>query len=98
MSIRGAAAAINVPKSTAYNWYKKGRESMENDEDIVMGTAKDANAVGRPEILNDNHKDYLVSLADEQPSIVLDEMMEGLVGQFGLHSHCYRNFTVFKNV
>ncbi|KAG1020554.1 hypothetical protein G6F43_014309 [Rhizopus delemar] len=82
MSIRAAAAEIKVPSSTAYNWHKKGLESLELDEDIEKGGARGAVKVGRPALLNDIHKDYLISLVDEKPSIVLDEMMGSLTAAF----------------
>ncbi|KAG1152122.1 hypothetical protein G6F37_000664 [Rhizopus arrhizus] len=82
MSIRGAAAEIKIPSSTAYNCHKKGLKSLELDEDIEKGGAKGAVKVGRPVILNDIHKDYLISLVDEKPSTVLDEMMKSLTTQF----------------
>ncbi|CAO3678949.1 unnamed protein product [Rhizopus stolonifer] len=82
MSIRSAAAEIKVPKSTAYDWYKEERESLGNDENIVMGEAKSGAKKGRSAILNDTHKEYLVSLIDEQSSLVLDEIVNGLVSQF----------------
>ncbi|KAG1488698.1 hypothetical protein G6F46_012114 [Rhizopus delemar] len=82
MSIRGAAAEIKVPSSTAYNWHKKGLESLELDEDIEKGGARSAVKMGRPALLNDIHKDYLISLVDEKPSIVLDEMMGSLTAAF----------------
>ncbi|KAG1324259.1 hypothetical protein G6F62_009199 [Rhizopus arrhizus] len=37
MSIRAAAAEIKVPSTTAYNWHKKGLESLELDEDTEKG-------------------------------------------------------------
>ncbi|RCH77619.1 hypothetical protein CU098_002744, partial [Rhizopus stolonifer] len=82
MSIRSAAAEIKIPKSTAYNWYKKGRESLDNDEDIVMDAAKCGAKMGSPVILNDTRKEYILSLIDEQPSLVLEGMMGGLISQF----------------
>ena len=38
---------------------------MELDEDIEKGGARGVVKVGRPAILNDIHKNYLVSLVDE---------------------------------
>ena len=82
MSIRGAAAEIKVPSSTAYNWHKKGLESLELDENIEKSGASGAVKMGRPALLNDIHKDYLISLVNVKPSIVLDEMMGSLTTEF----------------
>ncbi|KAG0778983.1 hypothetical protein G6F22_010903 [Rhizopus arrhizus] len=85
MSIRGAAAEVKVPSSTAYNWHKKGLENLELDEDIEKDEARDAVKMGRLAILNDIHKNYLISLVDEKSSIVLDEMMKSLT----THEHIF---------
>ncbi|KAG1472540.1 hypothetical protein G6F56_001477 [Rhizopus delemar] len=82
MSIRGAAAVIKVPSSTAYNWHKKGLKCLENDEDIGKSESRATVKSGKPATFNDTHKEYLVSLIDEKPSIALDEMMEDLTSQF----------------
>ena len=37
---------------------------------------------GRPSILDEGNKDFLVNLIGEKPSIVLNEMMESLTDQF----------------
>jgi hypothetical protein len=81
MSIRAAAAEIKVPSIIAYNWHKKGLESLELDEDIEKGGVRGAVKVGRPAILNDIHKGYLINLVDEKPSIVLDNMIKSLTTQ-----------------
>ena len=81
MSIRAAAAEIKVPSTTAYNWHKKGLESLELDEDTEKGGVRGAVKVGRPAILNDIHKGYLINLVDEKPSIVLDKTIKSLTTQ-----------------
>lgn len=82
MSIRGAAETIKIPKSIAFNRYKKGIESLEADKDIQIGESNGSKKVGRPAILTDIHKDYLVNFVDENPSIVLDDMMTAVTSQF----------------
>ncbi|KAG1451631.1 hypothetical protein G6F56_008036 [Rhizopus delemar] len=37
---------------------------------------------GRPAILNEDYQKHLVELIDDNPSLVLDEMMESLTSQF----------------
>lgn len=38
--------------------------------------------IGRPVILDDDYKEFIVDLVDDQPSLVLDQMMEGLAASF----------------
>ncbi|KAG1053175.1 hypothetical protein G6F43_004726 [Rhizopus delemar] len=47
-----------------------------------FATCKGAVKMGRPALLNDIHKDYLISLVNVKPSIVLDGMMGSLTTEF----------------
>jgi hypothetical protein len=37
---------------------------------------------GRPAIMDDRHKTHLVNLIDEEPALVLDQMMDSLTAEF----------------
>ncbi|CAO3701945.1 unnamed protein product [Rhizopus stolonifer] len=52
------------------------------DDDFVERRTGGGRPAGRPPILDEEHKEFLVNLIDEKPSIVLDEMMENLTDQF----------------
>ncbi|CAO0801114.1 unnamed protein product [Mucor circinelloides] len=38
--------------------------------------------VGRPALMDDHHKTHLVDLIDEEPSLVLEQMMDSLTASF----------------
>ncbi|KAI8968606.1 hypothetical protein BDF20DRAFT_917104 [Mycotypha africana] len=80
MSIRGAASALKIPKSTAYGWHKKGLEAA--DEYVDMRKAGSGRPVGRPSPLTESHRQYLVELIDDNSDLRLDQMMESLTNQF----------------
>ncbi|CAO3632584.1 unnamed protein product [Mucor hiemalis] len=69
-----------IPPSTGQNWYKKGLESLEKDEDLPHVKEKDE--AGRPVKLQQEHKEYLLSIVDEKPDLVMEEMIEQLNSQF----------------
>lgn len=71
---------VKIPPSTGQNWYKKGLESLEKDEDLPH--VKEKNEAGRPPKLQEEHKEYLLSIVDEKPDLVLEEMMGQLNLQF----------------
>jgi hypothetical protein len=71
---------VKIPPSTDQNWYNKGVESLEKDEDLPH--RKEVNLAGRPPKLHEGHKEFLISMVDEKPDLVLDEMMEQLSAQF----------------
>ncbi|KAI8875226.1 hypothetical protein K501DRAFT_203071 [Backusella circina FSU 941] len=78
MSLRGAAEELKIPKSTAYDWKKK----FEGGGDIFSRKEGSGRPKGRPAILNEEHQKYLVEMIDENPSLVLDQMMDNLTSQF----------------
>ena len=53
---------------------------MEKDEDLPH--RKEVSLAGRPSKLHEEHKEFLISMVDEEPDLVLDEMMEQLSAQF----------------
>ncbi|ORE12625.1 hypothetical protein BCV71DRAFT_280559 [Rhizopus microsporus] len=74
LSLRKAAAQLSIPHSTAQSWKKK----YEMGEDVL----KEKKEAGRPAILNEEHQKYLLDLVDDNPFLVLDQMMESLTSQF----------------
>ncbi|KAG1464258.1 hypothetical protein G6F56_005120 [Rhizopus delemar] len=78
MNLRAAAAELKIPKSTAYDWKKK----YEEGSDIFSRKEGSGRPKGRPAILNEEHQKYLVEMIDENPSLVLDQMMDSLTSQF----------------
>lgn len=78
MSLRAAAAELKIPKSTAYDWKKK----YEEGSDVFSRKEGSGRPKGRPAILNEEHQKYLVEMIDENPSLVLDQMMDSLTSQF----------------
>ncbi|KAK4517023.1 uncharacterized protein ATC70_000351 [Mucor velutinosus] len=86
LSIRAACKMVNIPPSTGQNWYKKGVESLAKDENLPH--KKESSKVGRPAKLREEHRMALISIVDEKPDSVLEEMMEQLNAQFvGLDIH-----------
>lgn len=46
LSVRAACKMVKIPPSTGQNWYKKGLESLEKEEDLPH--VKEKNEAGRP--------------------------------------------------
>ncbi|KAG2200617.1 hypothetical protein INT47_007361 [Mucor saturninus] len=80
LSVRAACKTIKIPASTGQNCSKKGVESLERGEDLPQ--TKDIGTVGRPAKLSQDHKEYLISIVDEKPDLVLEEMVEQMNSQF----------------
>ncbi|KAG1444924.1 hypothetical protein G6F56_010105 [Rhizopus delemar] len=78
MSLHAAAAELKIPKSTTYDWKKK----YEEGSDVFGRKEGSSRPRGRPAILNEEHQKYLVEMIDENPSLVLDQMMDNLTSQF----------------
>ncbi|CEG71153.1 hypothetical protein RMATCC62417_06936 [Rhizopus microsporus] len=78
LSLRKAAAQLSIPHSTAQSWKKK----YEMGEDVFKRKEGSGRPQDRPAILNEEHQKYLLDLVDDNPSLVLDQMMESLTSQF----------------
>ncbi|CEI95044.1 hypothetical protein RMCBS344292_09245 [Rhizopus microsporus] len=74
-----AAEQLGVNRRTAYNWVKKDQE---NPSDILE--LNNGKKVSRPSILNEEHKRYLISFYDDNPSAVVDQAMDSLTIEFDL--------------
>ncbi|KAG1574860.1 hypothetical protein G6F48_013255 [Rhizopus delemar] len=72
-----AANQLGVNRRTAYNWVKKDQE---NSSDILE--LNNGKKVGRPSILNEEHKRHLVSFYDDNPSAIVDQAMDSLTSEF----------------
>ncbi|KAG1038350.1 hypothetical protein G6F43_012702 [Rhizopus delemar] len=72
-----AAKQLGVNRRMAYNWVKKDQE---NPSDILE--PNNGKKVGRPSILNEEHKRHLVSFYDDNPSAVVDQAMDSLTSEF----------------
>ncbi|KAG1468953.1 hypothetical protein G6F56_003544 [Rhizopus delemar] len=78
--IRVAAKELKVSQSSAQIWMSKAKQA--GDDGFVGRRSGGGRPEGRPSILDEGHKDFLVNLIGEKPSIVLNEMMESLTDQF----------------
>lgn len=71
MSAAAAAKQLGIHVRTAQNWAKQ----YEKDPDSVFEKRK---KTGRPRILHEDHKSVILECIDENPSVVLDEVMKKL--------------------
>ncbi|KAG1453846.1 hypothetical protein G6F56_007469 [Rhizopus delemar] len=78
LSLRKAAAKVKVPPSTAQGWKKKFKDG----EDVFKRKKGSGRPEGRPAILNEDYQKHLIELIDNNPSLVLDKMMESLTSRF----------------
>ncbi|KAL0097663.1 Homeodomain-like DNA binding domain-containing transcription factor [Phycomyces blakesleeanus] len=84
-NVCAACKMVNIPPSTGQNWFKKGVESLMNNEDLSQrksGSSLNSSSAGRPPKLCEEYKDFVVGIVDEKPDIVLEKMIEKLNGQF----------------
>ncbi|KAG1415261.1 hypothetical protein G6F58_006563 [Rhizopus delemar] len=81
LSVHGAAKQLKMPPSTADYWHKK---SLKNRDELVCKRNEGSGRpVGRPPVLKDVHRDYLINLVDEDDTgMTLDQMMDSLTNQF----------------
>ncbi|CEP13859.1 hypothetical protein [Parasitella parasitica] len=81
-----AAKQLGVNRRTAYTWVKKDQE---NPSDILE--PNNGKKVGRPSILNEEHKRHLVSFYDDNPSAVVDQAMNSLTNEAAFHINLKRS-------
>jgi transposase len=79
MSARAAAIQLKIKIRTAQDWAQKDQT---DPQDIIQRKIGSGKPVGRPSKFNPEHKKYLEDLVDEQPDIVLGDIMTSLVGRF----------------
>jgi transposase len=81
MSVRSAALKLNIKPCTANNWTN---DFEKEPKDFIERKSGNGRHVGRPPILNDEHKEFLIDMVDENTSpLTLDDMMKSLTTQFG---------------
>ncbi|RCH83993.1 hypothetical protein CU097_006764 [Rhizopus azygosporus] len=75
LSAAAAATQLGIHVRTAQKWAKQ----YEKDPDSIFEKRR---KTGRPRILHDEHKKAILECIDENPSIVLDEVMKKLKQMF----------------
>jgi hypothetical protein len=79
-SVRAAAKELKITQSTAQTWKKKA--DLAGDEKLDVRKTGSGRKVGRLSVFTKEHERFLTNFIDENPSSVLDDMMEGLASQF----------------
>ncbi|KAI8885429.1 hypothetical protein K501DRAFT_179909 [Backusella circina FSU 941] len=79
MSARTAVNQLKLKTHTAQDWAQKDQL---NPQDIIKRKGGNGRPVGRPSNFNQEHKKYLENLVDEQPDIILQDIMTSLVNHF----------------
>ncbi|KAG1051641.1 hypothetical protein G6F43_006164 [Rhizopus delemar] len=81
MGIRAAAQKLNINVSTAQGWVSKNNKDPQEHIQMSSGNGR---PVGRPPVLIDEHKNYIIQWADENTdSVVLEYMLDALTEKFG---------------
>ncbi|KAL1930821.1 hypothetical protein VTP01DRAFT_10983 [Rhizomucor pusillus] len=75
LSASAAAKQLGIHVRSAQRWAVR----YEKDPDIIFKKRKNS---GRPRILNEEHKKVILECVDENPSIVLEQLMERLLQIF----------------
>lgn len=76
MSARAAELKLQINPRTAQRWFLNDQE---NPQTYIARKEGSGRPVGRPALLDDGHKKFIV---DDQSSLVLDQMMESLTASF----------------
>ncbi|GAA5798206.1 hypothetical protein HPULCUR_003606 [Helicostylum pulchrum] len=79
MSARAAAMKLNIKPRIAQIWVKKDKDDPQPYFEKKEGSGR---PVGRPPKLGEEREKFLVDLVDDQPSLVLDQIMDNLTNQF----------------
>lgn len=58
---------VKIPPSIGQNWYKKGVESLEKDKNLPH--RQEVSSAGRPAVLCEEHKEFLINIVDENEII-----------------------------
>lgn len=95
MTVRGAAKELNIASSTAQNWVSS---EAKKPKDIVEKKINKEKSL----ILEDKHKDFLLELIDEKPSLVISEIIDEMTTAFPtfdisksvLHKHMNNNWKI----
>ncbi|KAI7876057.1 hypothetical protein K492DRAFT_115921, partial [Lichtheimia hyalospora FSU 10163] len=76
MTTGKAAAQLQIPRRTAYNWVKRDQEDP--SDEVQPKKTKGS----RKAILTEIHEQHIISFVDDNPSAPLDDMMASLTQQF----------------
>ncbi|KAI9484139.1 MAG: hypothetical protein EXX96DRAFT_448167, partial [Benjaminiella poitrasii] len=79
MSAREASLKLHITPRTAQRWIANDQQDPQTYTARKEGSGR---PVGRPAIMDDRHKTHLVDLIDEEPALVLDQMMDSLTAEF----------------
>ncbi|KAG1474854.1 hypothetical protein G6F56_000093 [Rhizopus delemar] len=79
MCARAAAIKLHINPRIAQRWFKNDQGNPQTYISRKEGSGRPA---GRPALLDDSHKKFIVDLVDDQPSLVLDQMTESLTASF----------------
>lgn len=78
MTARAAALQLHINPRTTQSWVTKDQDP----QDEIQRRSGSDRPPGRPEKLGAEHEKFLVDLVDENPSLVLDQMLKQLTDQF----------------
>ncbi|KAG2207889.1 hypothetical protein INT47_010873 [Mucor saturninus] len=76
-----AGKQLGIARRTAYDWLKKDQDLIVESRD-GLETKKTEKKVGRPALLNEEHKKHLEETFIDHPSATLDQAIESLTNQF----------------
>ncbi|CCE73036.1 Piso0_000047 [Millerozyma farinosa CBS 7064] len=78
-SAYSAANILGVPKQTAYTWKRKANEQQYCE---LLGIPISFKKLGRKPILNQLHKDHLLTIVSESSTLTLEKMVNTLQENF----------------
>jgi transposase len=81
MSVKATALKLNINVHTAQGWVSKNNK---NSQECVQRSFGSGRPVGRPPVLTDEHRNYMIQCADENTdSVVAEDMLDILIENFG---------------
>ncbi|KAG1144673.1 hypothetical protein G6F37_006030 [Rhizopus arrhizus] len=81
MSVRAAALKLDINVCTAQGWVSK---NYEGPQEYIQESFSSVRPLGRPPVLANEHKDYMIQWADENTnSVMLEDMLDVLTEKFG---------------
>ncbi|KAG1138214.1 hypothetical protein G6F37_010694 [Rhizopus arrhizus] len=78
MTAGKAGTVMGIPRRTAYEWLKRDQEDPQDEIQHRRCTKRQ----GRPPLLNENHKQYLIRFMNQNPLAGLNQALENLLNQF----------------
>ncbi|KAI8380117.1 hypothetical protein BD560DRAFT_459208 [Blakeslea trispora] len=77
------AKELKIPKCTAHCWFKKEEDAAQRRiQQPQLAQEEEKKKVGRPKILNEEHKRFLLQKYSKDPRATVNEAMESLTSQF----------------